>query len=91
MLSGYISAMALMWTPQNNKKFHYVSIGIWLLLSCCCANQFGSLRIVVFIIMQLILLGGFIYEVHSLQEQINLEGGFIILSVYFLLQKYFLS
>lgn len=65
-----------MWTPQNNKKFHWISIGVWLLLSCCFAHQFGSFRIIIFVLLQLIYLGGFFSEVRNLQKNMNDAGEF---------------
>lgn len=66
--------MAVMWRPENNTNFHYVSIGIWLLLSGCFAHQFGVFSVAVFVALQLVLLCGFVSEVQSLQISLNNAG-----------------
>ncbi|CAH1105803.1 unnamed protein product [Psylliodes chrysocephalus] len=65
ILLGYISAVFLMWKPENNTKFHYASIIIWLLCSSCLAKQFGYLQVPIFILSQMIFFGGFVSEVYE--------------------------
>lgn len=67
--------MVCLWSPRNNRKFHYASIGIWLLLSCCLANQFGvSFRTPIFLTVQIIFLSGFAYEIYDIHEEMVAEG-----------------
>lgn len=66
--------MAVMWTPANNKQFHYASIAVWLLLSCCLAHQFGSFQVLVFAIIQIIFFAGFTSEIFAIQEEMNGSG-----------------
>ncbi|XP_072383080.1 transmembrane protein 245 [Diabrotica undecimpunctata] len=74
VLIGYISIVFLMWRPDNNKKFHYASIGIWLLCSSCLAKQFNYYQLPVFIVAQIIFFGGFISEVYEYYSCMNKEG-----------------
>lgn len=85
VLIGYVSTMAVMWTPKNNKWFHYASIGMWLLLSCLLAQQFGPLKMIVFIILQLVLVAGFSYEVRNFQDELLASGKCCDLSITHLL------
>ncbi|XP_019872983.1 transmembrane protein 245 isoform X2 [Aethina tumida] len=69
---AYVSLVYLLWRPENNTKFHYASIGIWLIGSCCLAQQFGSYQLIVFIILQTIFFGGFIWEIYEVYTEMNL-------------------
>ncbi|KAB0804545.1 hypothetical protein PPYR_01515 [Photinus pyralis] len=71
---AYITVMFFLWNPKNNIKFHIAAIGIWLLLSCFLVHQFGALQTPVFIVMQIVFLAGFVYEVYEIQLQILAEG-----------------
>lgn len=80
ILIGYISLMIVLWSPKNNKKFHYASICIWLLLSCFLAHQFGAaFQTPIFIAVQIIFLAGFAYEVYDIHEEMVAEGHHISL------------
>ncbi|KAH0812234.1 hypothetical protein GEV33_010558 [Tenebrio molitor] len=74
VLIGYICLIFLMWKPENNTKFHYISIGIWLLLSCCLAHQFGTFQLPAFILLQVIFFGGFVSEVYDIHSELNAGG-----------------
>ncbi|RZC33168.1 transmembrane protein 245 [Asbolus verrucosus] len=71
---GYISLIFILWKPENNTKFHYASIGIWLLLSCSLAHQFDSFQMPIFIALQVIFFGGFVSEVYDIHNELNAEG-----------------
>lgn len=66
--------MVFFWKPQNNVKFHALSILVWLLLSCYLAQQFGTLKIAVFTLLMLIIIGGFIFEVMDIHEELHETG-----------------
>lgn len=68
--------MVFKWNPNNNRMFHYASMMMWLLLSCLIAKLFGSLQIPIFLVLQIILLGGFISEVIDIQQ--GLKGNIFI-------------
>ncbi|KAJ8945745.1 hypothetical protein NQ318_012067 [Aromia moschata] len=74
LLVGYISLVFLLWKPENNTKFHYASIAIWLVCSCCLARQFGYVQLPVFIVLQIIFFGGFVSEVYEIHEAMNSSG-----------------
>ncbi|KAK5647698.1 hypothetical protein RI129_002590 [Pyrocoelia pectoralis] len=74
VLIGYITVMIFLWNPKNNMKFHIAAIIIWLLLSCFLVHQFGALQTPIFIIVQVIFLAGFIYEIYEIQLQLIAEG-----------------
>ncbi|CAH0550108.1 unnamed protein product [Brassicogethes aeneus] len=71
---AYLSVVFLLWKPENNVKFHYASIGIWLIGSCCLAQQFGSFQLIIFIILQCIFFGGFSCEVYDIYTEMNISG-----------------
>lgn len=92
ILIAYASTMFLLWKPTNNAKFHVASICIWIIISGFLANNMGSLRIPVFIILQLLLLGGFISEIYRIKEDIILAGNSNIYSFnYFQILCYCIS
>ncbi|CAG9864333.1 unnamed protein product [Phyllotreta striolata] len=65
ILVGYVSMVFLLWKPENNAKFHYASIVVWLLCSSCVAKQFGFFRVPVFVVSQIIFFGGFLSEIYE--------------------------
>lgn len=73
ILLAYISVLVSMWKPENNKKFHYASMMVWLVLSLFIAKQFGAFQIPIFILLQGILLGGLVFEIMDIQEQLRLS------------------
>lgn len=84
LLLGYVTLMVFKWNPNNNRMFHYASMMMWLLLSCLIAKLFGSLQIPIFLVLQIILLGGFISEVIDIQQ--GLKGYTLAESLKFALQ-----
>lgn len=74
VIIAYITVTIFLWNPKNNIRFHIAAIGIWLLLSCFLVHQFGALQTPVFIVVQIVFLAGFVYEVHEIQLQIVAEG-----------------
>lgn len=52
------------WRPENNAKFHLASLTIWLLASCYLARQFGSFQLPLFVLLQVVLLAGLVYELY---------------------------
>ena len=76
MLVGYFSLILVFWKPENNTKFHYTSIAVWLLLSCCLAHQCGGFQMPAFIFLQVVFFGGFISEVYDIHNELNAEGSF---------------
>ncbi|EFA06639.1 transmembrane protein 245 [Tribolium castaneum] len=74
ILIAYMSLTFLLWKPENNTRFHYASIGIWLLLSCCLAHLFGSFQMAAFIFLQVVFFGGFVSEVYDIHNELNAEG-----------------
>ncbi|XP_023013732.2 transmembrane protein 245 [Leptinotarsa decemlineata] len=65
---GYSIILFLFWKPENNLKFHYTSILVWLMCSSCIAQQFGSLQVQVFVFLQVIIFGGFVSEVYTIYK-----------------------
>ncbi|XP_063905682.1 transmembrane protein 245 [Zophobas morio] len=74
VLVGYFSLILVFWKPENNTKFHYTSIAVWLLLSCCLAHQCGGFQMPAFIFLQVVFFGGFISEVYDIHNELNAEG-----------------
>ncbi|XP_044263709.1 transmembrane protein 245 [Tribolium madens] len=74
ILIAYISMTFLLWKPENNTRFHYASIVIWLFLSCCLAHLFGSFQMAAFIFLQVVFFGGFVSEVYDIYSELNAEG-----------------
>ncbi|XP_043273507.1 transmembrane protein 245 isoform X2 [Venturia canescens] len=71
---GYISVLYIYWTPENSTKFRYSSFGVWLLLSLYLSNVFGVYPVLIFSILQILFLIGFIYEVIVIMESEELLG-----------------
>nr|CAI5827243.1 unnamed protein product [Callosobruchus analis] len=74
ILVGYLSLVFFIWVPENNTKFHYASILIWLLCSCSVARLFGSFQLPVFILLQGIFFGGFLSEVYEIHHTMSRTG-----------------
>nr|CAH7737375.1 unnamed protein product [Callosobruchus chinensis] len=74
ILVGYLSLVFFIWMPENNTKFHYASILIWLLCSCSVARLFGSFQLPVFILLQGIFFGGFLSEVYEIHHTMSRTG-----------------
>lgn len=74
VLIGYLSLIFVFWKPENNTKFHYASIGVWLMLSLCVSHQIGVFQVAIFIALQIIFFGGFMSEVFNIYKTLNSEG-----------------
>ncbi|XP_057672498.1 transmembrane protein 245 [Diorhabda carinulata] len=74
ILIAYISMVFLLWRCDNNKKFHYSSIVIWIFGSSCLAKQFGYYQLPVFILLQIVIFGGFISEVYEHYKTMKESG-----------------
>lgn len=74
LLVAYITSMLLLWGPENNIKFHIASTVIWLIFCCFLSHQFGSFQIAVFMLLLLVIIGGFVYEIYSIQEDLSTTG-----------------
>ncbi|KAI4468773.1 transmembrane protein [Holotrichia oblita] len=74
LLLGYATAVVFLWSPENNFRFHCASTLVWFLLACYLANLCGSLKIVIFVILQLLFLGGFFLELYYIQQYIASTG-----------------
>ncbi|VEN49353.1 unnamed protein product [Callosobruchus maculatus] len=74
ILVGYLSLVFFIWMPENNTKFHYASILIWLLCSCSVARLFWSFQLPVFILLQGIFFGGFLSEVYEIHHTMSRTG-----------------
>ncbi|KAJ8674106.1 hypothetical protein QAD02_005368 [Eretmocerus hayati] len=59
---GYFFLLHWFWTPCNKNYFRYYSLCIWALISMCFANTLGSYPLIIFCILQIFYLIGFIYE-----------------------------
>lgn len=79
LLLGYVTAIFFLWSPKSNFKFHCASTLVWFLVACYLANLCGSLKIVVFIILQLLFLGGFFLELYYIQQYIASTGEILTL------------
>ncbi|KAK9746388.1 hypothetical protein QE152_g6196 [Popillia japonica] len=82
LLLGYVTAIFFLWSPKSNFKFHCASTLVWFLVACYLANLCGSLKIVVFIILQLLFLGGFFLELYYIQQYIASTGSDLTLFDY---------
>lgn len=71
---GYMSSMFLLWKPQNNLKFHFASVLMWVFFSCYIAHQFGSFHLPVFIVLLLVIFGGFVFEIMDVHDELNATG-----------------
>lgn len=74
ILIAYISMVFILWRPDNNKKFHYSSIVMWIFGSSCLAKQFGYYQLPIFILLQIVIFGGFISEVYEHYKTMKENG-----------------
>ncbi|KAL1501630.1 hypothetical protein ABEB36_006926 [Hypothenemus hampei] len=74
IILAYFALVFLLWTPENNNRFHYASTAIWLLGSCCLSSQFNSFQMPIFITLQVIFFGGFLSEVYEVYTNMNSTG-----------------
>lgn len=80
LVIGYLTTVFFLWQPENNTKFHYVSIAIWLYCSCCVAGLFGRIQMPIFILLQFVFFGGFLSEVYEIYQTMS-KAGMIVLVV----------
>lgn len=74
IVSGYLSVLYLHWTPANSKRFRHASFFVWFVVSLYLSNLIGAYQVLVFVVLQLLHLVGFIYEVILILEHQALEG-----------------
>lgn len=70
----YMSLVYCLWTPENNRVFHFAAIGVWLIVCLTIANQFGSYALPVFAAFQVVIMGGFFSEIYNIYEEKKEEG-----------------
>ncbi|XP_015514902.1 transmembrane protein 245 isoform X1 [Neodiprion pinetum] len=71
---GYLSVLYVYWSPGNSIQFRYMSFVIWFVVSLYISNLIGAYQVIVFVILQLLFLLGFIYEVVLVLERQGMEG-----------------
>ncbi|KAF5273133.1 hypothetical protein FQA39_LY07623 [Lamprigera yunnana] len=74
VLVGYIIFMCVAWAPKNNAKFHFASMGIWLLLLSFIVHQCGSFQVPLFVTALFMLLAGGIYEIYDGHQKFLAKG-----------------
>ncbi|XP_012254878.1 transmembrane protein 245 isoform X2 [Athalia rosae] len=71
---GYLSILYVYWTPVNCKRFHHTSFALWFVMSFYLSNLIGAYQVAVFVMLQLLYLLGFIYEVILIVDHQEING-----------------
>ncbi|EZA55926.1 transmembrane protein 245 isoform X2 [Ooceraea biroi] len=74
ILIGYLIVLYIYWTPDNSARFRYMSFVMWFIISMYLSNMAGAYRVLVFIVLQIFCVIGFIYEVILIMENQELNG-----------------
>ncbi|XP_008554511.1 transmembrane protein 245 [Microplitis demolitor] len=74
VMIGYILILCFFWTKENATLFNYASFVIWLSFSLYISNILGVYQNIIFFILQILFIVGFIYEIVLILDSKEIQG-----------------